>query len=162
MPPFSALIHSCNDSLRLGRALETLLPCSEVLIVDHHSTDATIRVARLYGARIVTASNHTEPMHYVEHAKNDWIFYLSPSESLTEGLQVSLFEWRVAPPPKISSASGVSVAVRDQVDGHWRQEPEPEIRLVPRDWTHWNGLLPAAGRGPSTALKGELLRLAYP
>ena len=31
MPPITALLHTKNDSLGLGRALETLLPCSEIL-----------------------------------------------------------------------------------------------------------------------------------
>ena len=55
MPPITALLHTKNDGLRLGRALEMLLPCAEILIVDHHSADATRRIAREYGARIVTA-----------------------------------------------------------------------------------------------------------
>ena len=37
MPPFTALLHTHNDALRLGRALETLFAGSEILIVDHHS-----------------------------------------------------------------------------------------------------------------------------
>jgi glycosyltransferase involved in cell wall biosynthesis len=57
MPPITALLHTTNDALRLGRALETLLPCAEIIIVDHHSADATRRIARDYGARIVTADS---------------------------------------------------------------------------------------------------------
>jgi glycosyltransferase involved in cell wall biosynthesis len=162
MPPFSAVLHTQNDALRLGRTLETLLPCAEILIFDHQSTDSTLRIARLYGARVFNAANYAERMHYLQHARNDWIFYMNPSESLTEGLQASLFEWGQMPRPSLSSAQAFSVNVREQVDGRWRQHPEPEIRLVTRHWTHWNGLLPASGPRPSTALQGELLRLAYP
>jgi glycosyltransferase involved in cell wall biosynthesis len=67
MPPLTALLHTTNDALRLGRALETLLPCAELLIVDHHSTDATLRVARAYGARILPAeaSDATERITWI-------------------------------------------------------------------------------------------------
>jgi glycosyltransferase involved in cell wall biosynthesis len=37
MPQLTALIHTHNDELRLGRALESLRPCDELLIFDHGS-----------------------------------------------------------------------------------------------------------------------------
>src|SRR5271166_4287809 len=81
MPPITALLHTSNDALRLGRALETLLPCAELLIVDHGSTDATLRVARAYGARLLGADGLAAAKHYLERAASDWIFCLDPSES---------------------------------------------------------------------------------
>ena len=53
MTSITALLHTKNDALRLGRALETLYACDDILIVDHGSRDATVRVAREYGARVV-------------------------------------------------------------------------------------------------------------
>ena len=46
MPSITALLHTENDALRLGRALETLYTCDDILIVDYGSRDATVRVAR--------------------------------------------------------------------------------------------------------------------
>ena len=63
MPPITALLHTSNDGLRLGRALETLLPCAEILIVDHHSTDDTLRIVREYGAHILREENSTPANH---------------------------------------------------------------------------------------------------
>src|ERR1700686_5001163 len=97
MPPITALLHTANDALRLGRALETLLPCAEILIVDHGSADATRRIAREYGARIVIAHNQAPAHHYLALAGHDWIFCIAPAESITESLQASLFEWSALP-----------------------------------------------------------------
>jgi hypothetical protein len=165
MPPITALLHTKNDGLRLGRALEMLLPCTDIVIVDHHSADATLRVARQYGARVVAADGHPAADHYLDLARYDWILCLEPAESISEGLQASLFEWSVLPvradTSSAATGSAFSVFVRQQTSKGWLQLPAPETRLVPRDWTRWDGRLPA--REPSAvALEGELLRFASP
>jgi len=165
MPPITALLHTKNDALRLGRALEMLLPCAEILIVDHHSADATRRIAREYGARIVTADDQATANHYVDLARYDWVLCLEPAESITEGLQASLFDWSASPSHdgvgSVAGGSAFSVFVREQTGEGWLELPAPETRLVPRSWALWQGRLPASG--PSAiALQGELLRFALP
>ena len=175
MPPFTALLHTQNDALRLGRALEVLLPCSEILIVDHYSTDATRRIARAYGARVIAAESqdaesqdsesHDNVHRYLNLASHDWIFCMQPQESINENLQVSLFEWSAQPSHRVaSSAAGglaFSVFVRTQTGEHWLDLPTPEIRLVPRSWPLWYGRLPAP-EPSAVALEGELLRFTLP
>lgn len=165
MPPITALLHTKDDALRLGRALETLLPCAELLIVDHDSADATRRVARTYGARIVAAADGIIPSAFLEHARYDWIFCIEAGESITEGLQASLFEWAALPGYDVAGAAAggrvFSVCIREQIAESWRDLPDPETRLVPRGWTRWHGRLPAPDRS-AIALQGELLRLGSP
>jgi hypothetical protein len=165
MPPITALLHTFNDALRLGRTLETLLPCAEILIVDHLSTDTTRRVARQYGARIVSADREASSNHYLDLASHDWILCLEPGESLTEGLQSSLWEWSALPSPEDASsvAGGLafSVRVREQTGDEWLELPSPQTRLIPRSWTLWQGRLPAL-EPSAIALQGELLRFKIP
>ena len=166
MPPITALLHTTNDALRLGRALETVLPCSEILVVDHGSNDTTRQIAREYGARIVHATslaplNHCAVNHYLDLARNDWIFCMEARESQTDGLQASLFEWAALPHESTLGTSAFSVFIRHEVDGVWSDPIGPEIRLVPRSWTWWRGRLPAQ-QPPAVPLEGELLRFAYP
>jgi len=165
MPPITALLHTFNDALRLGRTLETLLPCAEVLIVDHHSADATQRVAREYGARVVSAGDQTPSNHYLDLARHDWIFCVEPGESITEALQASLFEWSALPSHAVvdgvTGGSAFSVSVREQTGENWLNFPAPETRLIPRSWSLWQGRLPA--HEPSAiALEGALLRFTMP
>ncbi|MGB8583524.1 MAG: glycosyltransferase [Candidatus Sulfotelmatobacter sp.] len=161
MPPITALLHTANAGLRLGRALETLLPCAEILVVDRHSTDSTLRVARQYGARIVRGGLEPTANHYLDQARYDWILCLDPSESITESLQATLFDWSSWPVNRIAGKSSFSFFVRDQISEEWRTSSKPQTRLVPRNWTQWNGFLPAEDCS-SIPLEGELLRLAYP
>src|SRR5258707_15702492 len=93
MPQITGLLHTANDALRLGRALATLLPCSEILIVDHHSSDATLRIARQYGARIVSADCDTASADYLDLARHDWIFCMEAGGSLTRGPSANPFGW---------------------------------------------------------------------
>ncbi len=46
MPKISAIIHTHNDAQRIGRALGSLRPCDEVLVIDHSSSDETGKIAR--------------------------------------------------------------------------------------------------------------------
>jgi hypothetical protein len=165
MPPITALLHTTNDALRLGRTLETLLPCGEILIVDHHSADATRRIAREYGARVVAANSYATVNHYLDLARCDWILCMEPGESITEGLQASLFEWRALPSHGamggVADGPTFSVFVREQIGERWLELPAPETRLILRSWTRWHGRLPAPD--PSAiVLEGELLRFAVP
>jgi len=160
MPPFTALLHTKNDALRLGRALEMLLPCAEILIVDHHSIDSTHRIAREYGARIVAADDPSAAQSYLDLASHDWIFCMEPGESITEGLQASLFEWSALPAYSVITHA-LSMFVRKQSGERWLDLPTPETRLIPRPWRRWRGLLPAYDPSALT-LRGELLCFALP
>ena len=161
MPPFTALLHTKNDALRLGRTLEMLLPCSEILIVDHHSSDATLRIAREYGARIVMVDSALTAGLYLEFARNHWTFCIQPGESITETLQSTLFEWNTLAHEDVAGR-GYSVFVREQAtDMNWHRLPEPETRLIQRSWNRWRGNLPVA-KPSTTVLEGELLRFAQP
>jgi hypothetical protein len=165
MPPITALLHTMNDALRVGRTLEMILPCAEILIVDHRSVDSTRRIACEYGARIVTADRNATANHYLDLARHDWILCMEPGESITEGLQASLFEWSALPSHgaggNLTGGAAFSVSVREQTGEEWRELPAPETRLIPRSWALWQGRLPA--HEPSAvALEGAVLRFTMP
>lgn len=130
MPPITALLHTMNDGLRLARALEMLLPCAELLIVDHDSGDGTRRIAREYGARMVAADGRVRENHYLDLARHEWIFCMEPRESISESLQASLFEWSTHPSESMSGGA-FSVFLREQIGESWVRTPRPETRLIP-------------------------------
>jgi glycosyltransferase involved in cell wall biosynthesis len=161
MPSITALLHTENDALRLGRALETLYACDDILIVDHGSRDSTVRVAREYGARVVDATAEFSSQEYLRFARAGWILNLDPCESLTEQLAASLFEWKSESPQDWNSAPAFSVFLREETAHGWREVPTAQTRLVPGEWNSWKGRFPA--REPSArALEGELLRFVFP
>jgi len=164
MPAITALLHTHDDALRLGRALETLLPCDEILVVDHGSRDATRRIAREYGARVVEASDGASPSQCLQFARCEWILCLEPRESLTEALSASIFEWKSEWKPEVQASpakTAFSIFLREETADGWLETPTPQTRLVPRNWNQWKGLLPAP-EPSAIALEGALLRFLLP
>lgn len=154
MPTITALLHTHNDALRIGRALEMLFPCDELLVVDHGSEDGTGEVAREYGARVVSSDRS-----YVEMVRGDWILSLDPRESITEALAASLFEWKSGPIPENMRA--YSVYRREETTEGWIENPFAQTRLVRADWNRWAGYFPEPEES-AVALEGDLLRFVFP
>lgn len=152
MPKLTALIHTHNDELRLGRTLESLRPCDELLILDHGSQDGTAKVTREYGARVLSAVDAN-----LSHPQHDWILCLLPTEALSEALEASLFEWKLE---EHSPASAFSLTVREQAGDQWLSHP-PTTRLVNRQVRPWTGSLPADDPR-AQLLIGDLLRFREP
>ena len=172
MASITALLHTENDALRLGRALETLYACDDILVVDHGSRDATVRIARDYGARVVAASQGASAEDYLRAPAHsgrsrpsrgaEWILCLDPRESLTEKLAASLFEWKSESfHIHADEAPAFSVFLREETAQGWMQVPTAQTRLVPQSWNEWNGRFPVHDAS-ALALEGELLRFVFP
>ncbi|HUO17634.1 MAG TPA: hypothetical protein VMX38_21815 [Verrucomicrobiae bacterium] len=154
MAKVTALLHTNNDALRLGRCLETLYACDDVVIVDHNSQDRTVRVAHEYGARIVT---DREPGSVLSRLATEWIFCLDPRESMTEALAATLYEWKA----QTHREGCFSICLREETADGWISHKSPLPRLVSKNWGHWQGNFPA--EAPSgVVLEGDLLRFAFP
>ena len=159
----TALLNTSNDGLRLGRCLETLHPCDEIVVIDHSSADNTLRVARQYGARVLTAPARFHPDGYGAYVrsllKDGWILCLDPREALSEGLAASLFEWKSYSASSESAAR--SVRLREETKHGWTDHPVAMTRLVCSSWNEWAGFLPGAD-GSAQSLEGSLLRFEFP
>ena len=157
MPKITAILHTKNDARRIGRALESLRSCDEVLVVDHGSDDDTRKVIREHGATLKVGVPGVSPGTYLVDAKNDWILSLLPTESLTEALEASLFEWKEKDP---DNKSGFSVVVREECENGWKSIGA-QTRLVNRNQVNWIGPLPT-NEPDAEKLAGELLRFRNP
>jgi hypothetical protein len=157
MRRLTALLHTHNDGLRLGRCLETLYPCDEILIVDHGSSDHTLRVAREYGAKTVAPEAASSLGDFLLAARAEWLLCLDPRESVTEALAASLFELK----SESDSIPAFSVLLREETKAGWLERTSPHTRLVRAGWNKWNNHLPAFDPSAAT-LEGELLRFEFP
>lgn len=158
MTKITALLHTHNDALRLGRALDSLRPCDQVLIIDDNSDDDTARVAQQNGASVKSAIPGVTHGAYAMDASHDWVFCLLPNEALSEELEASLLEWKQQDPEETLSCC--KVQVREQNGAGWHAL-DPEVRLINRKLLNWVGDLPPSQHCDVT-LKGDLLRFNNP
>lgn len=158
MPKITALLHTHNDALRLGRTLDSLRPCDEVLIIDDCSEDDTVRIAHDNGAHVKTSIPGVTQGAYAMDAGNDWIFCVLPNEALSEELEASLLEWKNQDHPETLACC--KIRLREQNGSDWK-ELDPEVRLINRKLMNWVGELPPAQHCDIT-LSGELLRFQHP
>jgi hypothetical protein len=158
MSGITAILHTHNDELRIARAIESLRPCDEVLVIDHSSSDDTCLVARQFGARVIAApATETMKNSYPKEAQNDWIFCLLPTEAVSEGLEASLWEWKLTAP---AAETAFSVSISEEALGGWVQHPA-EARLAHRQHARWDGWKPLT-EGVPRVLDGYLTRLHLP
>jgi glycosyltransferase involved in cell wall biosynthesis len=158
MPKLSALIYTRNDAQRIGRLLDSLRPCSEVVVIDDNSEDDTARIAQEHGAIVKKCIPGVTPGAYTMEAQNCWILCVKPSEALSEALEASLLEWR--DDNKADENPGYNLRLRVQENGAWK-ELAPETRLVNRDKINWTGDLPPTS-SVLDQLEGDLLRFSSP
>ena len=151
----TALIHTQDNEHSLGRALDSLRPCDEVIVVDHGSKDETVKVAREHGAKVITGVPGVDRGAYAQDARNDWILCLLPQEALAEALEAALFEWRETEPE--DATLGFNVAIREQNGAGWKQLPA-EMRLANRKQINWTGDLPPENP-KARKLAGDILRI---
>src|ERR1700722_14400293 len=139
MPKISALLHTHNDALRLGRALDSLRPCDEVLIIDQDSEDETEKVAREHGATFKTAIPGVTSGAYAMDAAHEWILCLHCNEALSDELEAALIEWRENEHDE--GLACYSVPIRAENGSGWEQQ-SAEVRLVNRKRMNWMGEMP--------------------
>jgi glycosyltransferase involved in cell wall biosynthesis len=90
--PVSVIVATRNEEKNLSRCLEALRDVGEVYVIDSGSTDATVEIARSYGARVVQFQYRGGwPKKRQWAMENlplafDWIFLVDADEALTPGL----------------------------------------------------------------------------
>lgn len=157
MPKFSAIIYTKNDADRIGRLLDSLRPCDEVIVVDDSSEDDTTKIAKEHGASIKTCIPGVTEGAYTMETRHRWVLCIKANEALSEALEASLLEWRET---KEDENPGYNMRVRIQENGAW-SELAPETRLVNRDKINWTGELPPTSSA-FDQLEGDLLRFSSP
>jgi glycosyltransferase involved in cell wall biosynthesis len=81
-----------NEARHLARYLEAVRRFSEVYVVDSHSTDSTVEIARAFGAEVVQFDYHGGWPKKRQWAldslsfENDWVLLLDADEVLTADL----------------------------------------------------------------------------
>jgi len=85
----SVVLVTKNEEANLGRTLESVKWADEIVVVDSGSTDATLAIARMYGARIFVEQwkgYAAQKNSALDKAACDWILALDADEVVSPGL----------------------------------------------------------------------------
>lgn len=142
--PLSIVIITFNEEANIARCLQGLgNVADEVLVVDSFSTDRTVEICHLHGARVVqhAFAGYVEQKNFAtDQAKFDHVLQLDADEVLTEELRQSIgvakANWQHAAYSLARLTSYCGTWVRH---GGWY--PDRKLRLYDRRLGRWQGLL---------------------
>ncbi len=138
--PFSAVIITRNAASQLEPCLQSVVFADEILIVDSGSTDATLEIARRYGARVIQQEwlGYGKQKEFAtRQAGNNWVLSLDADERVSEPLRQSIQETLVAP-----RFQAGRMARCNRFMGRWLRHgegyPDWSLRLYHREHAHWS------------------------
>jgi glycosyltransferase involved in cell wall biosynthesis len=142
VPRLTAIIITLNEAAHIAAAVQSVAWADEVLVVDSHSTDDTVPLARKAGARVevrdwpgyIAQKNHAASI-----ASHDWVLSLDADERVTPELAAEIKALVAADPP----CAGYRVPRVSYYLGRWIRStdwyPDPQLRLYDRRRGRWAG-----------------------
>jgi glycosyltransferase involved in cell wall biosynthesis len=86
----SVIILTKNEEKNIEACLESLSWCDEKIVIDDHSTDKTVELAKKKDAKVFTRdlyNNFSDQRNYgLEKAKGDWILFIDADERVSSAL----------------------------------------------------------------------------
>lgn len=93
MPDISAIVITLNEENNIGRCLESLKFCEEIIVVDSGSKDRTVETAEKYTDKIKITEwrGYGAQKNYAASlAENDWILSIDADEEISAELAESI------------------------------------------------------------------------
>jgi glycosyltransferase involved in cell wall biosynthesis len=167
MPKLSVTIITKNEAADIGDALASVAWADEIIVVDSHSTDDTVAIARRYTDRVIARDwpGYIDQKNYVASiASHDWILSLDADERVTPALGDEIRRVLAGSPTE----AGFRIPRVTWHLGRWIRStdwyPDPQLRLYNRRVAEWSGRFvheSVKARGDVGRLRGELQHYAY-
>lgn len=169
MPTLSVAIVTFNEEANLSRTLASVAFADQIIVVDSHSADNTVAIARSHNATVLTRNwpGFAEQKNFaIAQCTGDWILSLDADEELTPELAAEIRSALASSPV----ADGFYLKRRNLFLGRWMKHggfyPDAKLRLFRRttdaqftpravhEVIHFNG--------PTATLSHDLVHHAYP
>jgi glycosyltransferase involved in cell wall biosynthesis len=139
----SAVIITYNEERRLEDALKSLAGAvSEIVVVDCHSTDETVKIARRFTDRVFERAwtNFADQKNFANgKALHPWIFSLDADERVSSELRKELLHLREGEP----EVDAFSIPRKVFYLGRWIRHsgwyPDRKLRLFRKTQACWEG-----------------------
>ena len=167
MPKLSVTVITRNEATDIDAALSSVRFADEIIVVDSHSSDETVAIARRHTDRVVARAwpGYIEQKnHAASIASHDWILSLDADERVTPALAAEIQRVLTDEPreaafriPRVTFHLGRWIHTTD-----WY--PDFQTRLYDRRRAHWTGMYvheAVTADGALGQLRGELQHYAY-
>ena len=167
MPKLSVTVITRNEAEDIADALSSVAFADEIIVVDSHSTDDTVAIAKRHTDRVVVRewNGYIDQKNYAASiASHDWILSLDADERVTPKLADEIRRLLAAEPgdsafriPRVTFHLGRWVRSTD-----WY--PDFQTRLYDRRRARWTGRYvheAVTADGTIGRLDGELQHYAY-
>jgi glycosyltransferase involved in cell wall biosynthesis len=164
----SAVLITYNEEEKIQRALESLQAVSdEIVVVDSHSTDATVESCSRYTDRVLTKSwqgYRDQKQFATDQASHEWVLSLDADEALSSQLEEEILHWK----EQDNNFEGYYLPRKTFFMGRWIEHttwyPDWQLRLFRKSCGRWGG-----GRvhesfrvtGPTARFKGQIYHHTY-
>jgi glycosyltransferase involved in cell wall biosynthesis len=157
-----------NEGENIAAALDSVSWADEIIVVDSHSTDDTVAIARKQATRVIVRDwpGYSEQKNFAaDEASHDWVLSMDADERVTPELATEIRGLLQQEP----AARGYRVRRVSRYLGRWIRStdwfPDYQLRLYDRRAGRWNGLrIHESFRLESATpahLQGELQHYAY-
>jgi glycosyltransferase involved in cell wall biosynthesis len=167
VPKLSVTVITKNEAADIGNSLESVRFADEVIVVDSHSIDDTVAIARRHTDRVVVRdwAGYIDQKNYAASlAAHDWILSVDADERVTPELAAEVRARLQSDPreaafriPRVTWHLGRWIRTTD-----WY--PDYQLRLYDRRSAQWTGGYvheSVTVRGQTGQLRGELQHYAY-
>ena len=164
----SVVLITLNEAANLPRTLASVRWAAEIVVVDSGSTDATLEIARNFGARVFAEpwkGFAGQKNSAISHATSDWILSLDADEEVSPELAREIQSLLAGEPefsayriPRLNHFLGRPL----RHGGYW---PDPKLRLFRRGAARFEDRPVHETMqcdGPDGWLRGHLIHHCYP
>ncbi len=142
MPKLTATVIARDEATNIDRALASVTWADEIVVIDSHSTDDTVAIARRYTPRVEVREwpGYSAQKNYAASiASNDWILSIDADECVTPELAGEIRRVIDGNP----AHPGYRIPRTTWYLGRWIRStdwyPDFQLRLYDRRRAEWNG-----------------------
>ena len=135
----SVAIITYNEEGNLARTLSSVRFADEVVVVDSGSTDRTVEIARMFGAKVFEEpwkGFSLQKNSAIDRCGSTWVLSLDADEELTEELQAEIRAMLDADEQTMPPVDGYRLRLRHVFLGRWMRYggyyPDLKLRLFRR------------------------------
>lgn len=176
VPTITGLVLTCNSARLLDRCLASLDFCDALLVVDSHSKDNSVAIAKEHGANVLVRSWEGIGKQFefaLEHVQTDWVFIIDSDEVCSKRLKAEILAVLGRTPgqenlPESNSITGYYIPRRswyfDRFMEHSGWRPDYLLRLFKKNNAdiHMSGAHQTfVPLGPTGRLHADIIHYPY-